>query len=112
MLAYQDGSPADTIWLTPDVCKHYWTEWLHRLELYNQITNTSFHPNQGTRIRDLAQSVNGAPGGRPLLLQDNEQSMEHGEVSETSAGVAKWSHAIVDVFETDPSTGEFDEENY
>ena len=117
MLAYQDGSPADAIWLTPDFCKYYWTEWLHRLQLYNQNMSTSFHPNELeillTRIRDLAQSVNGIPGRRPILLQDKEQSsMEHVEINETSADIAKWSQTIVDIFETDPSTCEFYEENY
>ena len=108
VLAYQDGSPADTIWLPPDTCEYYWNEWLHRLQLYNQ-TNTSCYSNQGTRMRDLAQYVNGVPGEKPLLQQDSAASVKCPENSgEICTDIAQWSESIV---EMDPSTFEF-EDNY
>ena len=110
MIVYQDGTPADTIWMTPDTCEYYWTEWLHRLQLYDQTTNTSYYSNQGTKMRDLAQFVNGVPGGKPLLLRDNVQSMKYGENSEEiRSDITEWSESSIDVFEIDPSTFEFED---
>jgi hypothetical protein len=60
-------------------------------------------------MRDLAQYVNGVPGGKQLLQQDSVVSVKCPENSgEICTDIAQWSESIV---EMDPSTFEF-EDNY
>ena len=107
VLAYQDGSPAETIWLSPDTCEHYWLEWLQRLKLYHQ----TIKPNQGVKIHDLAHYINGVrPDRIPVKPHHNTESLKAIEPC-NDTNLAQWAESIIDVLETDPSTFEF-EDNY
>jgi hypothetical protein len=102
VIAYQDGSAADTIWLTPDTCEFYWSEWLQRLRLYNQTTCKS---NYGTRIQDLAHYVSGVRSDG-IPVQPCYDVVKH---SNLGTNLTAWSESIIDVFEMDPSTFEFED---
>ena len=107
MLAYQDGSPAETIWLDPDACEYYWLEWLERLKFYHQ----TIKPNQGTKIQDLAHYVNGVRPDRIPAQPDHDiESLNHVEPLKNT-NLAERSESVFDALETDPSTVEF-EDNY
>ena len=105
VLAYQDGSPAETIWLGPDTCEYYWLEWQQRLKLYHQ----TIKPNRGVRIQDLAHYVNGV-GSNRIPVEPHQGTLEAVEPCKNT-NLAEWSESVIDVLETDPSTFEF-EDNY
>lgn len=101
VLVYSDGSPADTIWLTPETCQYYWNEWLLRLEQFNEAgepaaTGRYLTQIQGNKLNDRAQYVGGVRV--PLISQtlcedvlDESQSctmekeIEHGDL-----GAIEW----------------------
>lgn len=118
VLAYSDGSPADTIWMQTDTCQHYWSEWLLRVELFRQLEQpgcsaTSLHQKKGNSINDLAQYI----GGVSVLAQLSNVASE----PEPAAGYgnkvledgccntasSEWLETSIDILEEDPTLVEF-----
>lgn len=77
VLAYNDGSPADTIWMPQETCQYYWDEWLIRIELFNQLSKPAasdmyLTEKQGKKLSDLAHYV-----GDPVMTQSEDATAEH-----------------------------------
>lgn len=119
VLAYSDGSPADTIWMQTDTCQHYWSEWLLRVELFRQLEQpgcsaTSLHQKKGNSINDLAQYI----GGMSVLAQqlsnvasEPEPAAGYGnkvlEDGCCNTASTEWLETSIDILEEDPTLVEF-----
>lgn len=114
VLAYHDGSPADTIWMSLDTCESYWNEWLLRVEHYYQLGTPSLNQKQGNTLKNLAQSIGGVPVIKQLqseVISEEPANLEGLEYYNCfpMGSDPEWFESAVDVMEVDPSVVEYED---